>query len=334
MILKKNKNLLVTKNSFIKRLTSLILTVLFISGLSSFAFVSAEVNSDNSQLMNNPPKVFIAYGFTYIESSSETPPFHMLQNQMEFQFNSGKEIHQQYIVEYDENSSYGPAIHTFDLFLTYDMKLLEQGLPFITGTFTYVWDLSGDITEYSGTAEGVLLEIDTDVMDFNTDYIYTNGISLELAVDNNPWDWTIYLEIPGEEDYYIGSTYIEDDYIEYDETPYVPTPSTQVEVAAGVGISTVGIAAANALTKTSIMGSTSFNVTASPVTPASASGVATPTTAVQTGSGGFFNAIKDFFKNLFSNLRDMLTDEGRSFASGKVSDFLEDVELDNTGDEK
>ncbi len=211
MILRKNKTKILAKNYIMRRLTSLILTILFISGLSSFAFVSAEVNPNNSKLMNNPPKVFNAFGFTYIESSSETPPFHNLQNQMNFQFNNGKEIHQQYIVEYNVDSSYGPAVHSFDLYLTYDMDLLEQGLPFITGTFTYLWDLDGDIKEYTGTAEGMLLEIATDIMSFNTDYMYTNAISLELAVDGAPWDWTIYLEVPGEENYYIGSTYIEDD---------------------------------------------------------------------------------------------------------------------------
>ncbi|MCD6322552.1 MAG: hypothetical protein J7L77_05950 [Clostridiales bacterium] len=331
--MRKNKIEISVKNINLRRLASLFLTILFIFGLSSFAFVSADVNPDNSQLMNNPPKAFKAYGFTYLESSSETPPFHNLQNQMNFQFTSGKETHQQYIVEYNEDSSYGPAVHTFDLYLTYDMNLLEQGLPFITGTFEYSWDHSGTLIEYSGTAEGMLVEISTDIMSFNTDYVYTNALSLKLAVDGDLWDWTIYLEVPGEEDYYIGSTYVEDDYYNYEETPHPPSPSTQAEVAAGVGISTVGIAAANALTKTSILGSTSFNVPNTPVSPVSASSVPTPSSSAQAGGSGFFNAIKDFFKNLFSNLRDMLTDEGRSFASGKVTDFIEDSDLNNPGDD-
>ena len=333
MILRKNKTEISVKNINLRRLASLFLTILFIFGLSSFAFVSADVNPDNSQLINNPPKVFNAYGFTYVESSAETPPFHNLQNQMSFQFTSGKETHQQYIVEYNEDSSYGPATHTFDLYLTYDMNLLEQGLPFITGTFTYFWNHSETLIEYSGTVEGILIEIATDIMSFNTDYVYTNALSLELAVDGEPWEWTIYLEVPGEENYYIGSTYIEDDYYDYEKSSQLPSPSTQAEVAAGVGISTAGIAAANALTKTSILGSTSFNIPNTPVSPVSASSVPTPPSSTQAGGSGFFNAIKDFFKNLFSNLRDMLTDEGRSFASGKVTDFLEDSDLNNAGDD-
>ena len=49
--------------------------------------------------------------------------------------------------------------------------------------------------------------------------------------------------------------------------------------------------------------------------------------------GGFFNTIKEFFKNLFANLRDMLTDEGRSYASGRVSELLDDASIDDAGDE-
>ena len=331
MTLRKNNISKSIQHTILRRVSSLFLTILFIFGLSSFAFVSAEVNLDNSQIMNNPPKVLNAYGFTYLESSSETPPFHNLQNQFNFQFISGSEIHQEYIVEYDENSSYGPATHTLNIYLKYDMDLLEQGLPFITGKFTYIWNHDGTINAYSGNTEGSLVEIATDIMSFNTDYVYTNAISMELTVDDEPW--TIYLEVPGEENYYIGSTYIEDGYYDYEETPHLPSPSTQVEVAAGVGISTVGIAAANALTKTSIFGSTSFNVTTAPVTSASASSVPTPPVSAQAGGNGFFNVIKDFFKDLFTNLRDMLTDEGRSFASGKVTDFIEDTELDSTRDD-
>ncbi len=39
-----------------------------------------------------------------------------------------------------------------------------------------------------------------------------------------------------------------------------------------------------------------------------------------------FTFIKDFIKQLIANLRDMLTDEGRAYASGKLSDILDDGE--------
>jgi len=313
-----------------KRIASMIFVLLFLFGLTAFATVSADVNPDNSKLVKNSPKVFYAYGFQYIASSDEVPPFHRLQNLIDFEFNDKQEVHRQYTVEYQEGSSYGPATHNLDLYLTHNKTLLNEGSPFISGRFSYIWEHNGEINEYTGTVEGQMIEIATDIMGFSTDYVYTNALALDLNVSGDPWDWTIYLEVPGEEDYYIGSTYIEEDYFEGEESPHVPSPSTQADVAAGVGISTVGIAAANALTKTSMLGSTSFNINVSPATPASA---ASSQAASTSGGSGFFGTIINFFKNLFANLRDMLTDEGRSFASGRVSDFLEDTDLDNTGDD-
>ena len=36
-------------------------------------------------------------------------------------------------------------------------------------------------------------------------------------------------------------------------------------------------------------------------------------------------AMDDFFKNLLDGIRDMLTDEGRSYASGKLSEIIDNV---------
>ncbi len=321
-----------------KRITLILLIVLFVFGLSCFSIVSADVTAANSKLVTDSPRTFYAYGFEYIDSG-EAPPFHKLQNIMEIEFSSGQEIQRQYTVEFNDSSVYGPATHIITLNLTYDQDSLKLGLPFITGSFNYYWERNGVETEYTGTIQGELIEIATDIMGFNTGYVYTNAIALDLEVDGDPWDWTIYLEVPGEEEYY-QTGYMEDDYDHHHESsPHVPSPSTQADVAAGVGISTAGIAIANALTKTSIFGSASFNTTLTPQSAAAAPAAPTAPRPVQTSSGGgFFGAIKDFFKNLFANLRDMMTDEGRSFASGKLSDFLEDAEMDNsdidsTGDE-
>lgn len=314
-----------------KRITSILLIVLFVFGLSCFSMVSADVTAANSKLVADSPNTFYAYGFEYIDSG-EAPPFHRLQNLMEFEFTTGQEVHRQYTVEFPEDSSYGPAVHVLNLSLTYDQASLGFGLPFITGSFNYHWEHNGQVTEYTGTVEGDLIEIATDILGFNTGYVYTNAIALYLDVDGDPWDWTIYLEVPGEEEYY-GTGYITDEYDSgHEASPHVPSPSTQADVAAGVGISTVGIAVANALTKTSVFGSASFNAAVNPPLTAPVPSAPAPQSA-STGSGGFFGAIWDFFKNLLENLRDMFTDEGRSYASGRVSDFLEDAEIDTSGDD-
>ena len=51
-------------------------------------------------------------------------------------------------------------------------------------------------------------------------------------------------------------------------------------------------------------------------------------TASSSGGGisDVLSAIGNFFKQLIANLRDMLTDEGRSYASGRISDLFEDDE--------
>lgn len=114
------------------------------------------------------------------------------------------------------------------------------------------------------------------------------------------------------------------DYMEHEKRPHIPRPSTQADVAAGVGFTTVGVALANALTKTSIFGNASFNGSFNPSAPAPPPAPASPAPANSSG-GGFFGVIKDFFKNLFAQLREMLTDEGRSYASGKLSENLENI---------
>lgn len=316
-----------------KRITSIILVIFFIYGLSCFSLVSADVTSANSLLIADSPDTFYAYGFEYIDNG-EIPPFHKLQNLIEFEFTAGTEVNGQFTVEYTSDSIYGPAVHVLDMYLVYDKAAMESGLysAFISGYFTYDWEHNGDLTEYTGTIVGGLREIETGTLGFYADYDYTNALALELLVDGDPWDWTIYLEVPGEEYYYSGTGYNEDEYINHnEEAPHVPSPEKQADVAAGVGISTVGIALANALTKTSIFGSASFNAAVSPTVPAPAA--PTVQTVSTEPSKGFFGNIWNFFRNLFNNVKDMLTDEGRSYASGKLSDLLDDTDIDNTSDD-
>lgn len=64
-------------------------------------------------------------------------------------------------------------------------------------------------------------------------------------------------------------------------------------------------------------GASASSVVPTPQTSASMSGSGT--------GGGLMGVIKDFFRHLFLNIRDMLTDEGRSYASGKLSELLDSV---------
>lgn len=143
-------------------------------------------------------------------------------------------------------------------------------------------------------------------------------------------------------------TYYRYDY-SHESKPHIPSPYDQGDVAAGVGISTVGIVIVNALTKTSVFGSASFNGSFNPqagpsVQPGSGasggSGAGIASTAqsasaasvsqsasTASASGGFLKSLGDFFKGLFEVLRDMLTDEGRSYASGKLTDILSETDL-------
>lgn len=323
-----------SKGLTMKRISSIILTLMIMFVLFGFSTVSAEVTSDNSRLIKDNPESFQALGFHYEVLSDEIPPFHRLQNLMEFEFINGTEIHRQFTIEYSNESIYGPAVHILNLNLIYDRTLLQAGGNFITGTFSYYWNRNGEVNEYAGAITGGILEVSTDIMGFDTAYDYTNALALDLVVEGNPWEWTIYLEVPGEENYYIDSTYIDEDYVNPGENPHVPSPESQADVAAGVGISTVGIALVNALTKTSVLGGNSINLNVSSSASSTPSATAPVTQTVPSSDGGnFFSVIGDFFKNLFSNLRDMFTDEGRSYASGKFSDFLEDSNFDDSADD-
>lgn len=325
-----------------KRIFSFTLILMMLFTFISLFSVSAKVTPENSKLMRDNPEVFYARGFHYVVLSEEIPPFHRLQSLMDFEFKNGIEIQRIYSIEYSDESIYGPAVHTLELNLLYDRTLLQSGENFISGTFNYYWERNGDVNEYTGTVAGGILEVSADIMDFTADYDFTNALALELVVDGNPWDWTIYLEVPGEEDYYFGSAYIEEDYLNTETSPHIPSPDSQADVAAGVGISTIGIALANALTKTSVLGGTSVNLNAavpSAPTTHSASSVSVVQTSVtqqtpSTGTRNFFSAAGNLFKNLFANLRDMLTDEGRSYASGRVADFLEDNDFTEASDDQ
>jgi hypothetical protein len=146
---------------------------------------------------------------------------------------------------------------------------------------------------------------------------------------------------------------MQSDYYDHESRPHIPSPRREADVAAGVGLSAIGIVVLNALTKTTPFGNTPYNGSFDPTSPAkggpaaSASGgtgsasassaspsAATSGAAGSSGSGSaIMGAIKEFFRKLFMNLWDMLTDEGRSYASGKIAETLgesipDDIDID------
>ncbi|MBN2853633.1 MAG: hypothetical protein JXQ23_12935 [Clostridia bacterium] len=297
-----------------KRILFIFLTVFYLLCISSMAFAAT---ADVYRSTMDVPRKFSATGLIH---EDDHPPFHRLQNMMEFQFVDGKEIHKEYSITYKaSDTDYGPSSHIINLYMTYDRNALENYEPdFITGTYTYYHDFDGVIREYEGTIRGNLVYYSTQrdvTIDFNK-----NTIHLELVTNDGSWNWDIYLETS--DDSWLG-----EGYMDYEESPHLPSSSTQADVAAGVGISTVGIVLLNTLTKTSVSGAVSFNLSAStmagtaPVQP-----VPTQASASIADAGGFFSSVKKFFGNILMDLRDMLTDEGRSYASGKVSEIIEQTE--------
>lgn len=273
--------------------------------------------TDAYQSTIDAPRRFSASGLIH---EDDHPPFHRLQNMMDFQFVDGKEIHKEYSITYKaSDTDYGPSLHTINIYLTYDRNALENFEPaFISGTFTYYHDFNGTIREYEGTVSGYLVYYSTQrdvTIDFNK-----NNILLELMTDDGSWNWDIYLETSD-------SSWFGEGYMDYEESPHLPSSTTQADVAAGVGISTVGIVLVNALTKTSLSGAVSFNMSASTFSGAAPVHAApTQASAQIADAGGFLGSIKKFFFNILNDLRDMLTDEGRSYASGKVSEIIEQTE--------
>ena len=102
-----------------------------------------------------------------------------------------------------------------------------------------------------------------------------------------------------------------------------------MDLAAGAGISVAVIFIANSLTNTSVFGTASFSnpvqFNQSLIQPGAGSSASPASSLAQ--SSNIFRSLVKFFKNLFEVLRDMLTDEGRSYASGKMNEILSDTDF-------
>jgi hypothetical protein len=264
------------------------------------------------------PDRFTAYGMTY---DNDHPPFHRLQNMMEFHFTDGKEIHEKYTASYGRtDTEYGPSEHILDLYLTYNKSALMNNDPyFITGTFTYSHEYDGSMANYEGTVSGYLVySTDTENIgvEFNAD---KNAIMLYLTTADGSLFWNIFLET-GDDSWL---TYNKEN-VDYGSYPHLPSSSEQTDVAVGIGISTFGAAVVNVLTKTSMSGAISLNLPSSAIPGPVPS--AAPASSTVSGSSGFFGALKKLFGSILKDLKDILTDEGRSYAGGKITEKIENIE--------
>lgn len=202
-------------------------------------------------------------------------------------------------------SALGKALHT-------DQVISLIALSHTYMTFSVVLGLIYNLTGNSSSDS------------FDGDIGIGSVILLYLTESENTFELELFLSVPDE-----FWTYPEEYYHEEHDSPHIPGPASQSDVAVGVGISSAGIVLINALTKTSLFGSVSLNSTFNPLSGNVSPNTFAPKGTAVSGGSGFLNIIKSFFKSLFGNLRDMLTDEGRSYASGKLFDIIENTEIND-----
>ncbi len=319
-----------------KKVLMIIIIIIFLLTITTMAFAIEDNHYYTQATRVDAPDWFIIGGIPYQDGN---PPFHKLQNIMYLTLQDMETVRSIVDFSYPNDSEYGPSVYRMEIDLLYDRQAFLNGEEiFITGTFVYSEQLDGIDTIYQGTVTGTYIIIENYTYDesFNNQ----NSIRLYLDVENADWEWEIFLADPVEfqsggvisntnEDYTQG--YYEEEYFDHESSPHIPQPYTQKQVAVGVGISSISIVLLNSLTNTSVFGSTSFNM-GSTLGGTAAQSTSQATTQVattgSTQSTGFINVIKKFFMNLISNLRDMLTDEGRSYASGRLSEVIEDINID------
>lgn len=308
-----------------KRFIYILFVLFLLTGLASTAFAG-------SYYEPNSVRAFDAEGFVM---QDDTNPFNRIQEQMDFRFVSGRKVNGKYETTQEDNATYTPGLYKIELELTYDRNLLEdQSEYFITGTFAFTFDSPDGPMTYSGSANGRIVNIlhESSVLDFEQQPENPFIVVIDCLADDNSWGYYFMLSTPGTElialTEYENSSYDSEEFYHHEERAHIPSPSNQADVAAGVGITTAGIVVVNSLTNTSVFGSASFNSAFNPqAAPAVQPTTPSPQAVQGSGGGGFVKSVGDFFKGLFEALRDMLTDEGRSFASGKVTDILQDSDL-------
>jgi len=339
-----------------KRIMNIFGVLIILTALSATAFADS---IDNLYLKINAPNKFRAVG---IVTDSNDPLSH-LQNMIDIEFQDGKESTRTYTVFLDTDSSGNPSEYRLDLNLVYDKELLEgYQIYFINGTFTYTEIKQRDTIRVSGSVKGRIINLATNSIDIDISSEDENVFVIVLDCYSSDYNWghKFTLSTPNEQlvmltsEPAVQNSYRDEEAYDYshEERPHIPSPSRTRDIAAGVGISTAGIVILNSLTNTTVFGSASFNGSFNPnagptVQPGVGSGAtsgsaasasaavhgSSAATATQagsaSGSSGFFRIIGNFLRNLWESLRDMLTDEGRAYAGGKITEMLSETDIDN-----
>lgn len=334
-----------------KRIIFILIVILFIVSLAFPAFADPTWTYDTSRYTHDAPEYLYMHCF---DSMYPANPIDHLHNVIFFEFINGQEITQEFVQTFEDPSS-GLLIETkLVCNLTYDKGLLRRyDDVFINGTFNLITTQDGETTEFKGEIMGQIIMFNPSA--HNLYWPESNNVAAVVlrmhSDDGDGFDQNLFLNpsTSGLMETESESEILYSGYLDHESRPHVPSPMKQADVAAGVALSTIGIAAANALTNTSTFGGASFNGSFDPTSAASGSSVVSGTTGATgsaastagassaTGSsGGFVGVVKEFFIRLFGSLRDMLTDEGRSFASGKLSESLGeagiDIDIDDAGD--
>ncbi|MBN1624093.1 MAG: hypothetical protein JXN10_00330 [Clostridia bacterium] len=105
-----------------------------------------------------------------------------------------------------------------------------------------------------------------------------------------------------------------------------PQASPGVQPGTGSGAGSASGSTGSATT-TGISGTSSGISSAASTAQGSAASSLSQGAQASAGGSNLLKGISDFFKGLFEVLRDMLTDEGRSYASGKLTDILSEKDF-------
>lgn len=313
-----------------KRIILLIVVLIFILSMSSIALASGDWRFLESKYTREAPEEFYINPFTPHNTEDIQEKF---QNNMEFFFINGESIDEEIVITEGTTDDYKEYKLIFHL--TYTKKDLKNyDDVFISGTFDYIESNTDTLLEnFTGDVIGQIVLINPvshNFIGFESDDV--GALVLRLNAPKEDFSINFYLNPSGtgllmtDPEFESSNDNFEHYDYSHESRPHIPKPSNQTDVAVGVGLSTVGIAVVNAFSGTSVFGNASFNGSFNPTSPPAPSAPATGAAqSASGGSGGVIGVVKDFFKGLFANLREMLTDEGRSFAGGKLAETLEDI---------
>ena len=316
-----------------KRILFISLIILFLAVVAFPVFADEDWCYLETRYTADAPEEF------YISSFQHSDPFNVqqkFQNSLKFNFIDGEDITKEFVVTDIVNPDSPPSEYSLIFTLKYNKNSLRRyDDVFITGTFDYHHIGTDSTDDFAGEVKGQIILFNPtrfELIGINSDDV--GAIVLRLNAPDEDFAVDFFLN-PGGTGLLITNTETATDnfysgYYEDEHRPHVPSPSKQADVAAGIAISTIGIFAVNAFSGTSIFGNASFNGSFNPASPTAPSAPSPASASSGSSGSGFIGTITNFFKNLLANLREMLTDEGRSYASGRLEEILEDVVRDET----